>query len=428
MRVVGITSGASAPEELVQRLVEFFRARGTSDVQELEVVQEDVRFMLPKAIRQALATALGRAPPPAHAGRLGPAPRRADRGRRAARGPSRARRCWRRSRGATGSCCSATRSSFATARCATRSRRPSRCSRELAGALGAGGRGRDRAGQPRPPPAARLARAARRTARAAAARARRPRSTGASGSRWRRSPGWFAPATVRARYPGVWLRDDVYATHGHYGDRHTTVPILERLGAGLMARVGRERDGGPAQRRGLRGGARADVRLDRRGRAERRRARRAAAAASRCGPGARSRAPGAGGRPRPAGVAVAFPVGGRRAQPGRARAAPRRRLGRRAAPRRAAGVRARCSRGWACRRRARDLRATPTAPGRCPATTRSSGPRAGGAAMLNTGCWVYERGFLGDDPQRSPYRPGSARSSKTSAPAPRAASTLLDPA
>jgi len=53
--VVGITSGASAPEELVQRLVEFFRRRGTSEIRELEVVQEDVRFMLPKAIRQALA-------------------------------------------------------------------------------------------------------------------------------------------------------------------------------------------------------------------------------------------------------------------------------------------------------------------------------------------------------------------------------------
>ena len=54
--VVGITSGASAPEELVQRLVEFFRARGTEDVQELEVVHEDVRFMLPKKLRQELAT------------------------------------------------------------------------------------------------------------------------------------------------------------------------------------------------------------------------------------------------------------------------------------------------------------------------------------------------------------------------------------
>ncbi len=54
-RVVGITSGASAPEELVQRLVEFFRARGTAVVEELEVVQEDVRFMLPRPIRQAMA-------------------------------------------------------------------------------------------------------------------------------------------------------------------------------------------------------------------------------------------------------------------------------------------------------------------------------------------------------------------------------------
>ena len=53
--VVGITSGASAPDELVQRLVRFFEDRGTSDVEVLEVVQEDVRFMLPKTIRQAMA-------------------------------------------------------------------------------------------------------------------------------------------------------------------------------------------------------------------------------------------------------------------------------------------------------------------------------------------------------------------------------------
>src|SRR3954447_1883412 len=56
-RVVGISSGASAPEELVQRLVDFFRDRGVSDVSEFEVVQEDVRFMLPKPIRQGLAAA-----------------------------------------------------------------------------------------------------------------------------------------------------------------------------------------------------------------------------------------------------------------------------------------------------------------------------------------------------------------------------------
>lgn len=56
---------------------------------------------------------------------------------------------------------------------------------------------------------------------------------------------WLAPASVRAAYPGLWLRDDVYAIHGHYADRHTTVPIVERLGAGLMARVMQERQGGP---------------------------------------------------------------------------------------------------------------------------------------------------------------------------------------
>ncbi len=52
---LGITSGASAPEELVQRLVDSFRARGEVEVSELEVISEDVRFMLPKSIRQALA-------------------------------------------------------------------------------------------------------------------------------------------------------------------------------------------------------------------------------------------------------------------------------------------------------------------------------------------------------------------------------------
>ena len=52
VETVGITSGASAPEELVQRLVDFFRARGASTVQEVEVLREDVRFMLPKVVRK----------------------------------------------------------------------------------------------------------------------------------------------------------------------------------------------------------------------------------------------------------------------------------------------------------------------------------------------------------------------------------------
>jgi 4-hydroxy-3-methylbut-2-enyl diphosphate reductase len=55
VETVGITSGASAPEDLVQRLVEFFRARGASDVDVLEVSKEDVRFMMPREIRKSLA-------------------------------------------------------------------------------------------------------------------------------------------------------------------------------------------------------------------------------------------------------------------------------------------------------------------------------------------------------------------------------------
>jgi 4-hydroxy-3-methylbut-2-enyl diphosphate reductase len=56
-RVVGISSGASAPENLVQELVVYFRTRGVSDISEFEVIREDVRFMLPKQIREAIAGA-----------------------------------------------------------------------------------------------------------------------------------------------------------------------------------------------------------------------------------------------------------------------------------------------------------------------------------------------------------------------------------
>ena len=52
-RVVGISSGASAPENLVEDLVELFRARGVTDIREFDVIREDVRFMLPKPVRPA---------------------------------------------------------------------------------------------------------------------------------------------------------------------------------------------------------------------------------------------------------------------------------------------------------------------------------------------------------------------------------------
>ena len=57
VEAVGITSGASAPEELVAELVEFFRERGADEVTEVRAIDEDVRFMLPKPIRVELASA-----------------------------------------------------------------------------------------------------------------------------------------------------------------------------------------------------------------------------------------------------------------------------------------------------------------------------------------------------------------------------------
>jgi hypothetical protein len=48
---------------------------------------------------------------------------------------------------------------------------------------------------------------------------------------------WAAPARVRFAYPGIWLREDVYAMHGHYLDCHLTVPTLERLSVGVMSRL-----------------------------------------------------------------------------------------------------------------------------------------------------------------------------------------------
>ncbi len=54
-RVVGVSSGASAPEHLVQEVLQFFRDRGVRDISEVETIREDVRFMLPKQIREAVA-------------------------------------------------------------------------------------------------------------------------------------------------------------------------------------------------------------------------------------------------------------------------------------------------------------------------------------------------------------------------------------
>lgn len=44
-------------------------------------------------------------------------------------------------------------------------------------------------------------------------------------------------ARLTLAYPGVWIRPDVYATHGHYLDAHNTVPTLERLAIGVTERL-----------------------------------------------------------------------------------------------------------------------------------------------------------------------------------------------
>jgi 4-hydroxy-3-methylbut-2-enyl diphosphate reductase len=50
---VGVTAGASAPERLVTRVCDWFRARGVTDIAEHRPVAEDVVFKLPVELRRA---------------------------------------------------------------------------------------------------------------------------------------------------------------------------------------------------------------------------------------------------------------------------------------------------------------------------------------------------------------------------------------
>ncbi len=208
---------------------------------------------------------------------------------------------------------------------------------------------------------------------------------------------------VRAAYPGVWLRGDVYATHGHYGDRHTTIPQLERLGAAAMVRLTGERGADPrtaedyeatlapmyewtyalAQHDGARNPAGSQVRAwsslsgSERQRSLRSRAMRAAfpagvAALNRAGFGP-LRADISGPELRRAGLAGFGEV--------------LRRLG---VP--ASHV------IFGHTHRAGPLERDDRGEWRAPT----------GAALINTGSWVHEPRFLGSDPRRSPYRPGFA--------------------
>jgi Calcineurin-like phosphoesterase len=65
---------------------------------------------------------------------------------------------------------------------------------------------------------------------------------------------WLEPAHVRVHYPGVWLSGGVWATHGHYLDRHLLPEAAFGIARGLLGRLPRdgaapvdyERAGGPS--------------------------------------------------------------------------------------------------------------------------------------------------------------------------------------
>lgn len=212
------------------------------------------------------------------------------------------------------------------------------------------------------------------------------------------------PARVRVLYPGVWLRGDVYASHGHYGDRHNTAPLVERLGAGLMARFVPERDGGPQRGEDYEAtlapiyawvDAVAQGRTPLRG----------------AGQGSLQVAiwrelTASGGRlsPRRAGLRAGFPlfIG----------ALNRARLGPLRADVSGPELRRGGLRGFAevlgrlgVKARYAVFGHTHRA-GPLPDDDAAEWARPDGTSMVNAGCWVREPKWLGPDPANSPYRPG----------------------
>jgi hypothetical protein len=213
----------------------------------------------------------------------------------------------------------------------------------------------------------------------------------------------LAPAPLDVAYPGIWLDDGVYATHGHYLDRHTTVPTYERLAAGALARALRAPTSGASgaddYERVL---APLYALLD------------AVAARTGDGPGApagasvrawRALAGDRGNRWRRTALAGGFALGIaglNRAGLGPLRAELSGDELRRAALRAMGEVVARLGVG------ARHVVFGHThRTGPLPGDDRHEWALAGGATLINTGSWVYERVYV-DRPWGNPYWPGGA--------------------
>jgi hypothetical protein len=199
----------------------------------------------------------------------------------------------------------------------------------------------------------------------------------------------------------------VYAIHGHYGDRHTTVPMLERLSAGVMARVVGESAQGPRRAEDYEAelapmyawidavAQAGGVRLTRSGHGPSTRAW-GALTDGRARRGVRRRA-----------LVAGFPVA----------VAALNRLGlgpltsdlsspelRRAGLRAFADVLERLSIDAQYAIFGHTHRAGPLPGDDRGEWVTSAG--VGGTQIINAGCWLHEPRFMGAEPARSPYRPG----------------------
>ncbi|MEC8011682.1 MAG: 4-hydroxy-3-methylbut-2-enyl diphosphate reductase [Pseudomonadota bacterium] len=62
VRTIGVTAGASAPEQLIQQIIEQMKSFGATDMNELEGIEENISFSLPKGLRDADIEAMGQIP------------------------------------------------------------------------------------------------------------------------------------------------------------------------------------------------------------------------------------------------------------------------------------------------------------------------------------------------------------------------------